>query len=171
MFKTKQQILHVSIFAAIVMLVSACGGNMIKPIRSGIVGHSTVRTVTVVTTTSAVPSKSIAEKVKKAITKEAKSELKGNMKVDLKITLDKWQGTEKVIGGGVTSKLFGSRTYLNGVVDVLDTKTGDVIGKYSIFSEYKEGGLLGGKMTTISFENTDQTVIDNFAMYTINHLE
>lgn len=71
MFKTKQQLLHVSIFAAIIMLVSACGGNMIKPIRSGVVGHSTVRTVTVVTTTSAGPSKSIAAKVKKRHSKRS----------------------------------------------------------------------------------------------------
>ena len=170
MFKSKQQVLHISIFLAIVMLVSACGGNMIKPIRKDIVGHSTVRNITVVTTGSAA-SATISGKGKSAIKKEAKSELKGNMKVDLKITLDKWQGTEKVIGGGVTSKLFGSKTYLNGVVDVLDTNTGEIIGKYTIYSEYKEGGLLGGKMTTISFTNTDQTVIDNFAMYTINHLE
>ena len=125
MFKTKQQLLHVSIFVAIIMLVSACGGNMIKPIRKDVIGHSTVRNVTVVTTGSAA-SATISGKVKKAIKKEAKSELKGNMKVDLKITLDKWQGTEKVIGGGVTSKLFGSKTYLNGVVDVLDTNTGEI---------------------------------------------
>ena len=131
MLKTKQQLLHVSIFLAIVMLVSACGGNMIKPIRSDIVGHSTVRNITVVTTGSA-GSATIAGKVKSAIAKEAKSELKGNMKVDLKVTLDKWQGTEKVIGGGVTSKLFGSKTYLNGVIDVLDTNTGEIIGKYNI---------------------------------------
>jgi hypothetical protein len=144
---------------------------MIKPIQKGIVGNTTVRNITVVTTASAGTSKTIAAKVKNAIQKEAKDELKGKMKVDLKITLDKWQGTDKVIGGGVTSKLFGSRTYLNGVVDVLDTNTGKIIGKYTIFSEYKEGGLFGGKMTTISFTNTDQTVIDNFAMYTINHLE
>lgn len=170
MFKRKQQALHISIFLAIVMLVSACGGNMIKPIKKGIVGHSTVRNVTVVTADS-VTSKSISAKVKTATQKEAKDELKGNMQVDLKITLDKWQGTENVIGGGVSSKLFGSKTYLNGVVDVLDTKTGEVIGKYTIYSEFKEGGLLGGKVTTISFADTDQTVIDNFAMYTVNHLE
>lgn len=170
MNKNKQRALHTSIFLAIVMLVSACGGNMIKPIQKGIVGHSTVRNITVVTTGSA-GSATIAGKVKSAIKKEAKAELKGNMKVDLKVTLDKWQGTEKVIGGGVTSKLFGSKTYLNGVVDVLDTNTGAIIGKYNIYSEYKEGGLLGGSMTTISFKDTDQTVINNFAMYTVNHLE
>lgn len=67
--------------------------------------------------------------------------------------------------------LLGSKTYLNGVVDVLDTKTGANIGKYKIYSEHKEGGLLGAKMTTISFTNVDKTVINNFAMYTVNHLE
>ncbi len=170
MFKSKQQALHISIFAAIVMLVSACGGNIIKPMPKGYAGHSTVRNVTVVTASS-VTSKSISAKVKSAIQKEAKDELKGNMKVDLKITLDQWQGTENTVGGSVTNTLLGSKNYLNGVIDVLDTKTGASIGKYKIYSEHKEGGLLGAKMTTISFTNVDQTVIDNFAMYTINHLE
>jgi len=170
MFKTKQNLLNVSMLLAAVMLLSACGGNIIKPIRKDIIGHATVRNVTVVTTSS-VTSKSISAKVKTAIKKEAKDELKGNMQVDLKVTLDKWQGTENVIGGGVTSKLFGSKTYLNGVVDILDTNTGEVVGKYTIYSEFKEGGLFGGKVTTVSFANTDQTVIDNFAMNTINHLE
>ncbi|MCK5722795.1 MAG: hypothetical protein KAI84_09680 [Gammaproteobacteria bacterium] len=170
MFKTKQNFLNVSLLLTAVMLLSACGGNMIKPIKKGIVGQATVRNITVVTTDS-VTSKSISAKVKTAVKKEAKDELKGNIQVDLKVTIDKWQGTENVIGGGVSSKLFGSKTYLNGVVDVLDTNTGEIIGKYTIYSEFKEGGLLGGKVTTVSFANTDQTVIDNFAMYTINHLE
>ena len=170
MFKTKQKLLNISLLLTAVMLLSACGGNMIKPIRKDLIGHSTVRNVAVVTASS-VPSKSISEKVKAAVKKEAKDELKGNMQVDLKVTIDQWQGTENVIGGGVSSKLFGSKTSLNGVVDVLDIKTGEVIGKYTIYSEYKEGGLFGGKVTTVSFTNTDQTVIDNFAMYTINHLE
>lgn len=170
MFKTKQKLLNISLLLAAFMLLSACGGNMIKPIKKGIVGHSTVRNVTVVTTSS-VTSKSISEKVKAAIKKEAKSELKGNVKVDLKITLDNWQGTESVIGGGVTSKLFGSKTTLSGVIDILDTNTGVVIGKYTINSVHSEGGLFGGKMTTVSFVNTDQAVIDKFATFTINHLE
>lgn len=170
MFKTKQNLLNVSLLLAAIMLLSACGGNMIKPIRKDVIGHATVRNITIVTAGS-VASTSISAKVKAAVKKEALGELKGNMQVDLKVTIDKWQGTENVIGGGVSSKLFGSKTYLNGVVDVLDTKTGEVIGKYTIYSEFKEGGLFGGKVTTVSFANTDQTVIDNFAMYTINHLE
>lgn len=170
MFKTKKNIFNISMLLLAVMLLSACAANIIKPVRKDIIGHSTVRNVTVVTASS-VRSSTISEKVKIAIQKEAKDELKGNLQVDLKVTLDNWQGVENVIGGGVTSKLLGSKTLLNGVVDILDINTGEIIGKYSIFSEHQEGGLIGGKITTISFRDTDQTVIDNFAMYTINHLE
>ncbi|MDH5601624.1 MAG: hypothetical protein OEY78_10000 [Gammaproteobacteria bacterium] len=170
MLKSKQQALHISIFAAIVMLVSACGGNIIKPMPKGYVGHSTVRNITVVNAGS-VTSTTIADRVKKAVRKKANNELSGNMKIDLKITLDKWQGTETTVGGSVTNTLLGSKNYLNGIVDVLDAKTGALIGKYKIYSEHKEGGLLSAKTTTISFTNVDETVINNFAMYTVYHLE
>lgn len=171
MLKTKQSILHISIFAAIIMLVSACGaGNIIKPIRSDIIGQATVRNVTVVATGTAKSAK-ISNRVKAAVEKEAKDELKGNKQVDLRVTIDRWAGVDSVMGGKVTSKLFGSKTTLTGMIDVLDTNTGETIGKYTIFSEYKEGGLLGASMTTISFTNTDQYVIDMFATLTINTIQ
>ena len=164
MFKSKQQVLHISIFLAIVMLVSACGGNMIKPIRKDVIGHSTVRNITVVALSS-ITSKTLTSKVKASVRKEATKELKGNQQVDLKISLNRWTGSE---GGNVATTLLGSKTALGGDVEVLDTKTGAVIGKYSIFQQRKVGGLLD---RTVVFFEVNKAVIDDFATYAVNELE
>ncbi len=167
MFKSKQQVLHISIFLSIVMLVSACGGNMIKPIRKDVIGQATVRNITVVALPSA-DSSTIAAKVKTAVRKEATKELKGKMQVDLKIMLNKWNGTDKQLGGKVTSRLFGSKTDIGGDIKVLDINTGAVIGEYSIYQQRKVGGLLDNSIT---FFDIDTAVIDDFATYTVNELE
>ena len=151
-------------------MLTGCGSNIIKPISKDVIGHATVRNV-IVETTSATNSDTIAAKVKEAVQKEAQKELKGDKQVDLKITIDQWSGgTENVLGGSVTKTLLGSSTQLSGVVDVVDINTGEILGKYSIASKHEEGGLMGATKT-ISFVDTDKAVIDNFATYTINHLE
>lgn len=152
------------------LLLSACGGNIIKPVRYDIIGHSTIRNVTVVLVKSA-KSATIANQVKAAIKKRAKEKLKGNNQVDLKVTIDIWQGTNIALAGGKVNRFIGSRTILNGLVDILDTNTGEALGQYKILSEYKEGGLAELKKTRVHYKNLNQVVIDNFAMYTINYLE
>lgn len=169
MFKTKQKLLNISLFLAAVMLLSACGGNIIKPIRKDLLGHSTVRNITVIALPSA-GSDTIASKVKTAVRSEANDELKGKIQVDLKIMLDQWTGKEKVLGGSFTNTLFGSKTVLSGTVEILDTNTGSLLGKYKIYSKHEEGGLLS-KTTTISLVDTDAAVINRFAEWTIDQIQ
>ena len=115
-------------------------------------------------------SPSIAGKVKSAVEKEAKNELKGNKQVDLKITLDKWQGSEHAIGGSFAGKLLGSKTLLHGVIDTRDIKSDKLLGRYEIYSKHEEGGLLSAQKA-VSFVDTDNFVIEQFAVSTVRFLE
>ena len=153
-----------------VVLLSACNKyGTIKPVQKDLFGNATIRNVSVVATGSA-KSPSIAGKVKSAVEKEAKNELKGNKQVDLKITLDKWQGSEHAIGGSFAGKLLGSKTLLHGVIDIRDIKSDKLLGRYEIYSKHEEGGLLSAQKA-VSFVDTDNFVIEQFAVSTVRFLE
>lgn len=162
-------IVKLSVTALVALLLSACGSNIIKPIPKDVIGNATVRRVDVGTQGS-VRSETIASKVKGAVEKQAQKDLKGNRQIDLKISLDRWVGSEHIVGGSVTSKLLGSKTELNGTIDILDAKTGELLGKYTIAAKHEEGGLLSAQRT-ISLVDTDSAVIEKFALYTIHHLQ
>lgn len=153
----------------ITLLLSACASNKIKPIPKDLIGNATVKNVEVVTLDS-VKSDTLVDSVRKAITDEANNNLKGNRPINIKVSLDKWVTPEQMVGGSFTGKLLGSNTELNGIVDIIDPGTGDVIAKYSIYASHKEGGLLGAT-TTISVVNVEKAVISKFASFTIDELE
>ncbi len=149
----------------IAILLSGCFSKpFLKKPPDGYIGNIKIQSIEVVKT-NAVQSDIIVDAVKSRL-QIAAADLAGAKAVDMKVTLDYL--TVPLPGGAVTSTLLGSDTKLRGVVEILDA--GQLVAKFRIAAEYKEGGLLGGTMT-ISIVDTKNAVADKFAAFTIGYMQ
>ena len=161
MIKFKSTFLKFSILISAIALLSACGGGgHIIPIKKGLKGNSKLVSVSV-TSSQALHSTQIAQRVKAAISKKAATNLKGGQAVKLKVSINNWQPSFDRKG----NKTMHTGYRLNGVVSVLDANTGAIIGKYNIASIQRRNDK------TFAMENLNQKAIDNFAYFTVYELE